>query len=46
MFDYIKPTNDNDEIKFKAYLKKENKIVDVKSIHFGTRKVMIGFKKR
>lgn len=45
MFDYIEPINDNDEIKFKAYLKKENKIVDVKSIHFGTRKVMIGFKK-
>lgn len=33
------------ELKFKAYLKKENKIVDVKTIHFHTRKIMIGYSK-
>lgn len=30
-------------IKFRAWLKKEKKLVDVKSIHFGTKKVMYGY---
>ncbi len=32
-----------DNIKFRAWLKKEEKMVDVKSIHLGTRKIMYGY---
>lgn len=31
------------EIKFKGWLKKENKIVEVKSLHLGTRKIIYGY---
>lgn len=31
------------EIEFRAYLKKEHKIVEVKSLHIGTRKIMYGY---
>lgn len=33
------------EILYKAWLKKENKMVEVKSIHFGTKKIMYGYSK-
>ena len=33
------------EIKFRALLKKGKRMVDVKSIHFGTRKIIIGYSK-
>ena len=33
----------NREIEFRAWLKKENKMVNVKSIHFGTKKIMYGY---
>lgn len=35
----------NREIEFRAWLKKENKMVNVKSIHFGTKKIMYGYSK-
>lgn len=31
------------EIKFRAWLKKENKMVEVKSLHLGTRKIIYGY---
>lgn len=31
------------EIKFRAWLKKENKMVEVKSLHLGTQKIMYGY---
>lgn len=31
------------EIKFRAWLKKENKMVEVKSIHLGTKKIIHGY---
>ena len=33
------------EIKFKAWLKKSKRMVDVKSIHFGTSKIIVGYSK-
>ena len=31
------------EIKFRAYLNKENKMVEVKSLHLGTNRIMYGY---
>lgn len=31
------------EIEFRAWLKKDKKMVEVKSIHFGTKKIMYGY---
>lgn len=33
------------EIKFRAWLKKSKKLVEVKSLHLGTRKAIIGYSK-
>lgn len=33
------------EIKYRAYLKKSNQMVNVKSIHFGTNKIIVGYSK-
>ena len=32
-------------VKYRAWLKNEKKMVDVKSIHFGTKKIMYGYSK-
>ena len=33
------------EIKFRAYIKKSKQLVQVKSIHLGTKKIMVGYSK-
>ena len=33
------------EIKFRAWLKKSKKLVEVKSLHLGTKKVIVGYSK-